>query len=47
MKGKNLTDQFGSAKSMVMQPLFKSRTEVDRKKKNNSIRGQKHKKSDY
>lgn len=47
MKSKNLADQFGSAKAMVMQPLFKSKTEVDRKKKGNSIRGQKHKKMEY
>lgn len=46
MKDKNIIDQLG-AKSMVMQPLFRTRTEVNRKKKNNTIRGQKHKSSTF
>lgn len=30
------------AKSMVMTPLFRTRTEVDRKKRSKTIRGEKH-----
>ena len=34
---------FNGAKSMVMVPLYASKTQVDRKKKNNLMRKQKHK----
>lgn len=46
MKGKNKVGQL-EAKSMVMQPLFRSRTETDRKKESKKIRSQKHKTKHY
>lgn len=40
--------QINGAKSIVMQPMFASKTEVDRKKNAKLIRKQKHKgKMDY
>ena len=40
-------ENFNNAKSMVMQPLFASKTQVDRKKKSKLKRQQKHKGRDF